>query len=595
MMRAMHKYSLVISSIEDIVFSCLDKIFIRTARLALQSFMAMVIVLFSIPSALSDPIELPTAQGANRNSRLIDISGEIGTYGELYAISGRDRRRPSSAGRIFFKPTINILQNFTINFNLFLSTEGSSARQDINQIDINPKWGWGEAHLVDFTESYSSFTLDGVKIRGASLNLTPGIFRASVISGISQKEVSSSSGQPAYRRRLNGGKIGIGHDGKSHFDLIIISSRDDILSAEIVLSDSIVNEDSSEHTGNQNPESITPQENIVGAIVTGLSIADDRVLWNNEFSGSAITRDRRSSEWEQEGYPSALKSVFTPRMSSSFDIAFSSDIKFNLGSYNILTNYQYVGPGYISLGIAGQSSDRQAIKLSLNRRFNAGAVKLDLSRQNDNLIKQKRFTTNRYTVNAGATFKPTIIWSFNFNITYMTMNNHATDSSARVNFANWVFRANNGLAFERSIGLTNISLEYSYQTSGDKNSARTSSNLNSHTTAVRAAFNVREGISMVQSVNIVGSRQAEAGWAMTHSYSTSLNILSLNKRLNSGFQVGIGFDNAATSLKSGLRSNYKLTPSAAISLQLELRNVRSDNDSGALDELTSRLTITNRF
>jgi hypothetical protein len=154
---------------------------------------------------------------------------------------------------------------------------------------------------------------------------------------------------------------------------------------------------------------------------------------------------------------------------------------------------------------------------------------------------------------------------------------------------------NNALAFKRKVGMTGVSLDYSYQTAGDTNPARVNSELRSHTIAARATFNIRNDINITPSVNIVNNRQAEAGWNTTQSYAADLNVLTLNKKLNSGIQLGISFDKSATSFKSGIRSNYKLTSNAIISLRLELRNVRSDNESGGFDELTSRLTLTNRF
>ena len=147
-------------------------------------------ILLAVQYGSADPINQFERDGGESKSRFISISGEVGTYGELYSISGRDRRRPPATGRLFLRPTISILNTFDINLNLFLSSEGSGARQDINRIDINPKWGWGEAHLVDFTDSYSQFTLNGIKIRGVGVNLTPGRFRASFISGITQRSVS---------------------------------------------------------------------------------------------------------------------------------------------------------------------------------------------------------------------------------------------------------------------------------------------------------------------------------------------------------------------------------------------------------------------
>lgn len=566
--------------------------FPETGRLVIC---AAALTLCLIQTAASDPLEMPSVVKADKDRGLFNISGEYGTYGELYTISGRDNRRPPSTGRVFFKPTISIAENFTVNFNLFLSTEGRGTRQDINQIDINPEWGWGEAHLVDFTESYSTYTLNGIKIRGASLHLTPGFFRASIISGITQTKVSSSNANIVYRRNLNGGKIGFGDAGGSYFDIIVLSTRDDFQPTEIAIPDTTIIEDTTGQTGNQNPESITPQENLAGALVTNLTFAEKKLTWKNELGGSAITRDRRSAEWEQEGYPDFLKNIFTPRLSSSFDIAFSSDIKFNIDKYNIAASYQYVGPGYVSLGLASQTQDKQAMKLSLNRRLGAGAFKIDLSRQNDNLINQKSYTTYRNMLNSGFMFKPMAIWNSNFNITFISMDNSAADRSVSIDFTSWVFRLNNSLAFKRKLGLTGMSLDYSFQTAGDTNPARIGSELRSHTATARASYNIREGINIAPSINIVGNRQAAAGWTITKSFATALNVLSMKKRLNSGVQLGISFDRSTTSLKSGLRTSYKLTSTATINLQLELRDIQTDSESGGFNEFTSRLTITNRF
>jgi len=106
-------------------------------------------------------ISIPEAQTSD--NKTVQLSGEIGTYGELYTISGKESRRPSGIGRLFFKPRLTLFNNITMDFNFLLSTEGSSARQQINQFDFNPRWGWGEAHLGDFSQTYSEFTLNGIK------------------------------------------------------------------------------------------------------------------------------------------------------------------------------------------------------------------------------------------------------------------------------------------------------------------------------------------------------------------------------------------------------------------------------------------------
>ena len=82
------------------------------------------------------------------NGEAVKLSGDIETYGELYSISGRERRRPSSTARLFFRPTLSIYDLMSVSFNFLLSTQGNSRSfqhqiNQINQFGIQPKVGMG--------------------------------------------------------------------------------------------------------------------------------------------------------------------------------------------------------------------------------------------------------------------------------------------------------------------------------------------------------------------------------------------------------------------------------------------------------------------
>lgn len=156
------------------------------------------------------------------------ISGEVGAYGELYSMEGQQKRRPSSTGRLFFRPTINLFGVFQIPFEFLLSTEGSSARQNINQFGINPKWSWGSLHAGDFSEEYSQFTLSGVNIRGGGINLTPGWFRFSTAAGFTQRSVPGGAQDGSFKRFLLASKLGFGDEQSTFFDLIFVRAKDEI-------------------------------------------------------------------------------------------------------------------------------------------------------------------------------------------------------------------------------------------------------------------------------------------------------------------------------------------------------------------------------
>jgi hypothetical protein len=162
----------------------------------------------------------------------IKLTGEIGAYGELYSINGQPDRRPNSTGRIYFRPTLELFGLIQIPFEFLLSTEGSSARQNINQFGISPSWSWGTLHLGDFTEEYSQYTLSGVKIRGAGINIKPGIFRFNMSSGFTQRSVSGGAQDGTFKRFLFASKIGVGKEESSFVDFIFLRAKDEISSLD---------------------------------------------------------------------------------------------------------------------------------------------------------------------------------------------------------------------------------------------------------------------------------------------------------------------------------------------------------------------------
>lgn len=159
-----------------------------------------------------------------------NITGEIGAYGELYSISGQQARRPKSSGRIYFRPTLELFGLLQIPFEFLISSEGSSARQNINQFGINPSWEWGTLHLGDFTNDYSQFTLSGINIRGGGIDIHPGIFRFSTTAGFTYRSVPGGAQDGTFKRFLFAAKLGFGKEESSFVDFIFLRAKDEISS-----------------------------------------------------------------------------------------------------------------------------------------------------------------------------------------------------------------------------------------------------------------------------------------------------------------------------------------------------------------------------
>lgn len=160
------------------------------------------------------------------------ISGEAGAYGEYYHTSSDYARRPNTTGRLFFRPTIDLFDLIQIPFEFLISTEGNSAKQNINQFGINPSWSWGSLHLGDFSTDYSRYTLSGVLIRGGGINITPGNFRFSTAAGFTRRSVPGGAQDGSFKRFLFAGKIGFGNEAVSFLDLIFLRAKDEISSID---------------------------------------------------------------------------------------------------------------------------------------------------------------------------------------------------------------------------------------------------------------------------------------------------------------------------------------------------------------------------
>lgn len=192
-------------------------------------FFSALILIFRISLIAQQDTKTEEGNFIKENFR---IGGEIGAYGEYYTTNNEYARRPNTTGRLFFRPTIDLFDLIQIPFEFLISTEGSSARQNINQFGINPKWSWGSLHLGDFSTEYSRYTLSGVLIRGGGINLNPGNFRFSTAAGFTRRSVPGGAQDGSFKRFLLASKLGFGNESVSYLDFIFVRAKDEISSLD---------------------------------------------------------------------------------------------------------------------------------------------------------------------------------------------------------------------------------------------------------------------------------------------------------------------------------------------------------------------------
>ena len=553
--------------------------------------MVMTMALFA-PAILAQQTTVPAKSGADAGPSDLKISGEVGAFGELYNISGQEERRPGSTGRLYLRSTLTAWNSLSIDFNFILSSENSSARQALNKFGINPRWGWGEAHLGSFNESYSPLTLSGIEIRGGGIRLRNGLLRLGLITGLTRREVSGNGSNKSYRRLMSGGFIGIGKQGGTSFELIALTARDRL--SDVIDSISTASDTTATDTI-PSSQSVTPQENLIVSALTNIALSKRKIVLKSEISGCAITRDRRSAELESSDIPQFAKDIFTPRVSSSADFASMNELNLNLGKTSFKTGYNYIGPGYVSLGVASLLADKQEIFFGITQRLRRGTVRLDLSHQNDNLIKQKSFTTDRNRINSTLNIRPLASWGLNLAINYQTIKNDASDSIRAVDYHNLVISNNHTISFRRNIGLRNILFDYIFQTSKDDNKLRKSSGVDAHTFSIRLPFGFKENLDMTPQLGIGSSRIAKGSWKNTFSASLLTQSSLLQGKLVSSYQIGFNKAAGSKTFQNSVRGNYRLDERSVVSLELSQNSFRGDGDQQDFDEFSAQLTISRQF
>jgi len=510
---------------------------------------------------LVDPFFINAQDQSNSNSSSVfKYSGQIGLYGELYSISGKESRRPTATGRVFFRPTITLFNNFNINFDVLLSTDGSYARQQINRISLHPEWGWGKAHIGDFSHQFSNFTLNGETITGGGLELYPGIFRFEIVGGRTKRKVENGLYNSTYARYLAGVKLGIGKEGGSFFNINVIKAKDDISSLPRIAPGN------SEIAGSA--RILTPKENLVVGINTNLNLYK---LFNfsGEIAASVFTRDLNSSLIHSDKIPSFIDKIFKIRNSTNIDFAYRAAMKFNYDIANAGVSYLVINPGYQSLGLNSNINDNRSITA------NAGIIllkkKLTLRGnyrfQNNNLLSQKQFTVTRTSFGLSARFQPIRKISISINTLRNIMKNDAQIENNKMKNVVSVYSINTLWQLSLLKMSHSLSISYSQQESKNINTLRgyysISKNINVGFNTIASKYWT---IGTKASFNIVNITNRM--YQTTQSYSLMVMNRMLRSRLSNSLTFSFMNSSNIQSIIFALKSSFKISKSDVFKLTL---------------------------
>ena len=516
------------------------------------------------------------------------LTGDLGAVGELYSISGRENRRPNQTGRMFFRPTFTLADRYTIRSEFLLSTEGSSAlaRQSINQYLVNPSWKWSQtrysARIGDFSDAYTPTTFNGVQVRGGGLAVQRERAHAAILGGRTKPATEGGADGGSFRQALFAGQAGVG-DARRSLSAFVLYAADDGGSLP-VLPDTAGAIDSTEVGTAVNPYSVTPQKNFVVATWGQSTLLDNRLSLAAEVGRSSYTRDRRAAD----------------AGGGRVDYALDTKARYVRKRYELTGGYRRIGPGFVSLGVASMHADQQDLTSGgILRIGTSGALRAQVSRQNDNLSRQKAATTVRYRYVSTLNLRPTRLWTATISGNYVTMANHLADDSARVDFSAWILGMNHAIALGHRSLVQSLSFGYTAQGSGDDNPLRRNSDALSHTGQVQAMVRVLRNLSAAPAIGIASVQTGLQAWRTTMTYGLAVQHRGMGQRLTSSLSGTASTAAGDENIPATLGSRYTMTRSDALELRVAFNRFRGAARPTAgetnYEESTSSFGWSHRF
>ena len=464
------------------------------------SLLLGLLLLFSLPEA--------------RASSPFKLTGEVGSYLESYQRKEGKTDRPDFTARLYFRPTVSFW-GMSFPFEFMLSTEETRVRQPFNHLSLSPRFGPVTLHIGDYYPEFSEYTLRGEFVRGGGIDLRPGGFRLSLVSG--QNRRATKGDNPTYARNLSGVKLGLGKKGGFLLDLNLLKVRDEPKSLD--------------STGVE-----PPQENLVGGV--SLEAKFGKVSLGGEFAASAYTRDMHSSEFSSEKIPSAVSKLFKPRHSTSVDYAYNIKLGLRLSGADLKGGYAYIGPGYTSLGLSSLANDRQ--KIDFSSRFgllqNKIAFSGNFSTFRDNLTGQKDYTTRQNSFSLNLSWRPAASFSLTPGYIFTGMKNDASDDTSQVDNSVTGYNLNAGYNYSLAGNPQAVVLSYSYQTSRDRNKVNPHTDFDSQNFRLMLNHNLGKGLSLSPNFGYMQNKsKSYADTAVTSTTTkTYLYGLGVNHRAYRG-------------------------------------------------------------
>lgn len=442
----------------------------------------------------------------------VSFSGQAQVFAEAYHASGIESRRPGAAWRMSLTPQATLPGDLRVGMDMLLSSEGAAVRQNINQLGISPRWGWGTVHIGDFSQDLSPYTVQGTRLRGAGVELQPGSFRFALQAGRAQRTVRAGATDPATRRNLMGMRLGYGRPTDSYLDLHLVKVKDDTTAIETALAafDTLLVDTIPEYL---RPErTARPKENLTGGVTGQISLLERALVVRGEAAAAITTRDMSSPRVDPASVdaPAArlLDRLQPLRMSTGGDVAYNVDARMRLRRSTINAGYEYVGAGFNSLGLAYMMNDRRAYNLGGNTRMLDGRLTLQgrFRRQENNLLDQKLATLQRTSITTSASARITDALTTSVTATLNHVGNDAAGDTLLIDTRADAVTLNTSFRHQLLGRASTLSLAYTLQQTSDQNPVVPAPDVVAHSIATSLNVELSSRISVAPTISSVATR-----------------------------------------------------------------------------------------
>lgn len=573
-------------------------------RFGLSARYCCIMLMFSVfflPPSKAQDVGNGYNQLRNFRDQTLGINGGLSITSNLYTSSGIEPRRDR------FQWLVNMNTNLSfMGINAPFAFSFSDGNQQFNLpsytfTGISPTYKWATLHLGDRNMLFSKYTLSNINFRGAGVELTPGKWRVSAMTGRLRRAVAEDLNSrqmldPAYARKGWGVKVGYG-DRDFFMDLILFGAQDDpnSISTPTVFD-------------------VLPSENVVVGL-KGAKTLFKRVALDFDLARSALNQDRRLDEnpGNFSGLQSTILGLFQPNESAIFGNASNIGLSYRANSYQLRLARERIDRGFKTLGSLFFNSDIENYTGQITSKLfkNKLALGLNGGIQRSNIDDREKTSSDRVIGAVSLAYTPQERWYFstsysNFeNTTKLRAQDDPLSPVDSIFLAQLTQSASfvTNYQIHQEFNPSSISFMFNYQTANSIENDIVVEDAKSKFYNAMLSYNHKWDLPALNFTSSVSLNQSDFAFVSTRTFSTTVGLqksFSQNK-VQAGIRttfsnITMDASGADRVLSLGLNGNFQLPYNQGLSASLNiLRRAGNIADRPSFTELYGDIRYTYQF